>query len=366
MARQNFALMLVSAACVAASAHVAQAAPAKAPAFNAPKTASGVPDFQGIWSASSITRLERDPDYGNTLVLSPEQTAKLEKQIQDGNKKADQPTAVNATTQEVNVTCEIPRFGKGVGCAYNNGWVDQGDTVMRVNGQPRSSFITSTPDGRMPAYQPGKGTGVNRRIRRDDEETGPAGIADNPEDRAVGERCLVGFGQATGPVMLPRLYNNNYQFYQSKDELAIVVEMIHDVRHIRLNTKSHLPSNVRPWMGDSIGHWEGQTLVIETTNYNEVQAKSFFGASTNLKVVERLTLVSPKRMLYQFTVDDPTTWQKTWGGEYEFSAAPGPVYEYACHEGNYGLEGILAGARADEKKAVAAKATSAITTPSKP
>jgi hypothetical protein len=370
MARHQRAAMLISAACLAALACAAHAAPATAPAFNAPKTASGAPDFQGIWSAASITRLERDPAYGAQLAMTPDQTAKLESQIQNGNKNANKPTDANATTQEVNANCEIPRFAKGVGCGYNNGWIDQGDTVMRVNGQPRTSFITSTADGRLPAYQAGKGANVRRRVTNsDDPEAGPAGLADNPEDRALGERCIIGFGNASGPVMLPRLYNNNYQFVQTKDELAIVVEMVHDVRHIHLNAEAHLPSDVRPWMGDSIGHWEGQTLVVETTNYPEVQARSFFGASPNLKITERMTRVGPKRLFYQFTVDDPTTWQSSWSGEYEFGSAPGPVYEYACHEGNYGLEGILAGARADEKKAEearTAKKTAANATPSKP
>jgi hypothetical protein len=326
---------------------LATAASAASP-YAAPKNEFGQPDLQGVWNNASITRLERDERYGGQVVLPPEEAKRLESQIQDGNKAAAQPTAANATVQDVNASCEIPRFAKGVGCGYNNGWIDQGDTVMKVNGQPRTSFITSTANGRLPAYQPGKTVSTNRRRNSEDPEAGPAGLADNPEDRSLGERCLLSFGNASGPVMLPRLYNNNYQFFQTKDEFSILSEMVHDVRHVHLNTTQHLPSNVRPWMGDSIGHWEGDTLVIETTNFPAAQAKQFYGASPDIKVTERLKRVGPVRILYQFKVEDATTWQQPWSGEYEFSSAPGPIYEYACHEGNYGLEGILAGARSDE------------------
>jgi hypothetical protein len=345
--------MVIWAICLAGLSGAAHAAPP----YKAPKTSAGQPDLQGIWSSASITRLERDESYGTQLNMTPEQTSKLEAQIQNGNKAASQPTDTSATVQDVNSKCEIPRFAKGVGCGYNNGWIDQGDTVMRVGGQPRTSFITSTANGRLPAYQPGKSMSTARRRSSEDPEAGPAGAADNPEDRSLGERCLLSFGNASGPVMLPRLYNNNYQFVQTKDEVAILVEMVHDIRHIHLTTKQHLPSNVRPWMGDSIGHWEGNTLMIETTNFPEIQARQFYGASTDLKVTERLTRTGPKRMLYKFTVEDPTIWSQPWSGEYEFSAAPGPIYEYACHEGNYGLEGILAGGRADDAKKQAANTT---------
>lgn len=345
MTRRSTALL---AAWAVSLAGLSCAAPAATP-YQAPKTSFGQPDIGGIWSNASITRLEREDAYGDQLAMTPDQVKKIESEVQGGNQKANQPTATAATVQDVNANCEIPRFAKGVGCGYNNGWIDQGDTVMRVGGQPRTSFITSTANGQLPPYAPGKGRASARR-RGEDPEQGPAGAADNPEDRSLGERCLLSFGNASGPVMLPRLYNNNYQFVQTKDEIAIVVEMVHDVRHIHLNTKVHLPSNIRPWMGDSIGHWEGQTLVIETTNFPEIQTKQFYGASQDIKVTERLTRVSATKILYKFTVDDPVTWQKPWGGEYEFTSAPGPIYEYACHEGNYGLEGILAGGREDDAK----------------
>ena len=211
---------------------------------------------------------------------------------------------------------------------------------MRVAGKPRTSFITSTPDGRVPVMLPAAAAKASQpRL--------PRGVAqnDNPEGRSLGERCLMSFGFSSGPVMQPQLYNSNYQFVQTKDELAIWVEMVHDVRHIRIGG-THRTDGVRTWMGDSVAHWEGDTLVAETTNYSPQQA--FRGADENLKVTERFTRVAPDRILYQFKVEDPTVWAQPWGGEYEFGTAKGNLYEYACHEGNYGLEGILAGARAEE------------------
>jgi hypothetical protein len=174
--------------------------------------------------------------------------------------------------------------------------------------------------------------------------------SDNPETRALGERCLLSFGNSSGPVMLPGLYNNTYQVVQTRDQVVIDVEMVHDARIIRLDATQHLPASLRPWMGDSIGHWEGDTLVVETTNFHPEQV--FRGASAHLKVTERLTLVGKDRLHYAFWVEDQTVFSQPWGGEYEFARSKGPVYEYACHEGNYGLVGILQGAREEERTGV--------------
>ena len=174
--------------------------------------------------------------------------------------------------------------------------------------------------------------------------------------RALGERCLTSFGFSAGPVMLPLLYNNNYEIAQSKDTVAIVVEMVHDVRIIRIGGK-HRTDGGRPWMGDSIGWYEGATLVVETTNFPE--ATALHGAWKELKVTERFTRVAPHRILYRFKVEDPTVWDRPWSGEYEFSPSKGRIFEYACHEGNYALSGILAGMRADESAAERAKVAGA-------
>ncbi|HET9161283.1 MAG TPA: hypothetical protein VFN88_11790, partial [Caulobacteraceae bacterium] len=214
-------------------------------------------------------------------------------------------------------------------------------------GEPRTSFITFPANGRVPARKASAGPAPAGR-------GGPAGarplnVNDNPETKTLAERCLTSFGNSAGPVMLPLLYNNNYRIAQSKDSVAIWVEMVHDVRMIDLNRKEHLPSHIRPWFGDSIGHYEGNTLVVETTNYP--RANTFRSAWEDLKVTEKFTRVAADRVLYQFKVEAPSVWDTAWGGEYEFGTSKGDIYEYACHEGNYALEGMLAGARAEDAAA---------------
>jgi hypothetical protein len=241
---------------------------------------------------------------------------------------------------------------------------------MYVAGKPRTSILT-TADGQIPLR---KGQTAPARARRqgnaitsfvvdefggafipvfggsDGGEGGPAGKADNPEDRSPADRCLSSFGRNAVPPMLSNgFYNNNYTFIQNRDEVVIVQELVHDVRHIRLNTRQHLPDTIRPWLGDSVGWYEGDTLVVETTNIPPIQ--QFMGSWKTLKVTERFRRVAKDRILYQFSVEDPSIWDKPWGGEYEFGTQPGQVYEYACHEGNYALEGILAGARQQEQAA---------------
>jgi hypothetical protein len=233
--------------------------------------------------------------------------------------------------------------GRGTDCNYNAAWTDPGHVVMRVGGQGRNGFVTSTADGRVPIRKDFKGPLYGRRL--------PPGLAvnDNPESRALGERCLLSFGNSSGPVMLPGLYNNTYQFVQTKDHVAIVVEMVHDTRIVAIGGR-HRTDGVRPWMGDSIGRWEGDTLVVETTGFHPEQV--FRGASETLKVTERFTPVGPDRMHYGFWVEDPAVFREPWGGEYEFQRITGQVYEYACHEGNYGLANILSGAREEDRTGV--------------
>jgi hypothetical protein len=179
---------------------------------------------------------------------------------------------------------------------------------------------------------------------------------ENPENQTLAERCITSFANHAGPVMLPSFYNSNYQIVQGRDAVAILVEMIHDVRIVRLNG-AHNP--MQAWYGDSIGHFEGDTLVIETTNYNP--NGNIFGGSANMVVSERFTRVGPTRLRYEFKVVDPSVWATPWGGEYEFSPSKGPVYEYACHEGNYALPDILAGARHAEAEAATTTAAGAPT-----
>jgi hypothetical protein len=206
----------------------------------------------------------------------------------------------------------------------------------------------TTANGQIPPRKGATGGGGFGGGRRDNY--------DSYEYRGIGERCIMGFGRNAGPPMLPNgYYNNDYYIIQTPTAVVIQVEMIHDARIVRLNAQ-HRTDGVRPWMGDSIGHFEGNTLVVETTNFP--QADGFAGSWKNLKVTERFTRVSPTRLNYQFTVEDPDTWDKPWGGEYDFAPMHGIVYEYACHEGNYALPAILAGARRQEQQAAAGAAKS--------
>jgi hypothetical protein len=340
-------LALGTALCAPVALIGISAAAAPAAAWKGPVAADGHPDLSGFWSNATLTPEQRPAKLGTRSTYTPEEVKKMEsavtKEVEEGNKPTDPNSGAEGGREDPkNLRPEFAAAGGDVG-GYNRGWLDPGSAVMRVRGEPRTSFLT-TPDGQPPARvataapQPGFGGG-----------RGGMGSFDNPEVRSLGERCIMGFGRNAGPPMLPNgFYNNNYQFMQTKDAFVIEVEMVHDTRVVRLN-QPHRTDGVRPWMGDSVGHWEGDTMVVETTNIPATQA--YRGAWKNLKVTERFTRDGPNRVLYQYTLDDPTTWAKPWGGEYEFYTLKGQIYEYACHEGNYALPGMLAGARAQEKEA---------------
>lgn len=336
-------LLSGAAAALAAAAPAAAQTPAKAAAtasvYKAPRTAHGHPDLQGIWTNATITPFERPKELGERLILTPQEAAKLEAENAALNAEGNKPTDPSVRTEDLPKECG--RGFVGANCGYNSFWVDPGTQVITINGQARSSMLVEPANGRLPELTP---EGKKRMAERMKLRAGGAAFSD-PEVRALGERCILSFGSSAGPPMIPLLYNNNYQIVQTGDEVAILVEMVHDVRIIRLNGQ-HAPSHVRTWMGDSIGRWEGDTLVIETTNFRPEQ--SFRGASDNLKVTERLTRVAPDKILYRFKVEDPSTFTAPFSGEIAMNASKGPIYEYACHEGNYSLPGILAGARADE------------------
>ena len=317
---------------------------ASAPAFKVATNAWGQPDIDGTWTNATLTTLARPAAYGNRQVMTPDEVAKVEGEDAAAVKAGNAPTDPKVKTTDLPYACG--RGFTGAGCGYNSAWIDPGSTVMRVNGQPVTGFITTTADGKLPPYKAGF-----KPIGRGGYS--PAAMqhrADNPETMTLGERCVMSFGSSAGPVMLPLLYNNNYKIVQSKDTVGIWVEMVHDVRLIHLNAQ-HRTDGLRPWMGDSIGHYEGSSLVVETTNFPRSQ--NLAGAWENLKITERFTPVANHRMLYQFTVEDPTVWDTAWGGQYEFGRTKGIIYEYACHEGNYALADMLAGARAEEAAALA-------------
>ncbi len=350
--RRILILALGTALCSAGLALAAPDAPAKPklPAADptisqkgwvAPKTAFGQPDISGYWSNATMTPLTRNTRLTNKAALSPAEAHAAEKVWGDALAAADAPTDTKATTptaQEKATQEKLfalrPDFaaaGGDVG-GYNTFWIDPGTHIMEVSGEFRSSILT-TANGQPPARKSGAAPAFGRY--RDNY--------DSYESRGLGERCIMGFGRNASAPMLPNgYYNNDYYIMQTPDAVVIQVEMIHDTRIIRLKG-GHRPDDVRPWMGDSIGHFEGNTLVVETTNFAERDA--FMGSWKHLKVTERFTRVSPTRVNYQFQVEDSDTWDKPWGGEYDFAPMHGIIYEYACHEGNYALPSILAGAR---------------------
>jgi hypothetical protein len=313
--------------------------------WQAPRTADGHPDLQGTWTNATITPLERPDKYGDKLVLSAAEARELEQAEATFNEAANAPTDPNTKAEDLPASCG--RGFSGANCGYNNFWVDPGTKVINLDGEYRSSMVVDPPNGKIPPLLPDAQKRFAERMaafRRGDG----GGAADGPEMRSLGERCILSFGSSAGPPMIPLLYNNNYEIVQTRDTVMILVEMVHDARIVRLNSK-HRPGNVRTWMGDSIGRWEGDTLVVETTNFRKDQ--SFRGSSDQLKVTERFTRINPHQIRYGFTVEDPAAFTRPWSGEVAMNATSEKIYEYACHEGNYALPGILAGARAQEEEA---------------
>jgi hypothetical protein len=304
---------------------------AKSKGWTVPRTPDGKPDLQGVWTNATITPLERPRDLANKPTMTDAEAAAYEKanaeelQKQDG--QSDGPLIAAAGSS-------------GTG-GYNVLFVDRGTELARVDGVKRTSLIVDPPDGKVPPLTPEARQRISGMMRGFNN-------FDSVKTRPLSERCLIGFGSTSGPPMLPVLYNNNYQIVQTPDHVMILVEMVHDARIIRMNS-THAPPTVRQWLGDSIGHWEGDTLVVDTTNFTD--QTRFRGSSENLHVIERFTRVDPSTILYRVSIDDPTTFAKIWTAEYPFVATKGPVYEYACHEGNYAMTDILGGARkADQEK----------------
>jgi hypothetical protein len=296
--------------------------------WTAARTADGQPDLQGVWTNATITPFERPKEFADKAYLTPQEALTYEERVlRESNR--DQ----RGKTPEADV-----------GGAYNEVWFERGTRVVSTL---RTSLVIDPQDGKLPALTPeAKQTMAARDIisRRNPE---------GPEDMALPVRCLL--WPTAGPPMLPSGYNNNYRIVQSPGYVAILVEMIHDVRIIPLDGRPHLPSNVRQWMGDSRGHWEGDTLVVDTTNFTN--KTHFRNADEKLHLTERFTRTSPNTILYQFTVDDPTAFTKSWTGEVPFTKSEAPLFEYACHEGNYSMTTMLRGARMQDKAAALRKDT---------
>jgi len=334
-----------------------------------PRTPDGHPDLQGTYDLATMTPFERLP--GDAAFLTKEQADKLQKA--EAARRAVNATHLDPNRPPLPVGGDksvgktyfeiLEKAGGGAVGGYDRLWLNQGTAFMVVDGQIRTSIVTDPPDGHVPPFNaaakkrrasayglPTSDEGENQDAK------GPTrpGEYDGPELRPLSERCLLGFGSTSGPPALPDyFYNDLHQIVQTPDSIMILSEMIHDARVVRMNAQ-HLPQNIRRWMGDSVGHWEGDTLVIDTTNFTN--KSRFHGSTENLHVVERLTRLDEHTLLYRFTVDDPQTWDRSWGGEMAWPATSQPIYEYACQEGNYALGDVLRGARHQEAEAAAAKA----------
>lgn len=315
--------------------------PAWDPNYEPERLSDGTPSFAGVWSKASLTTLER-PDLFEELVIPPRPARILEMRNQQATADANRPTDPDAGGLE---------SGGGVE-AYNNFWMDPGAHYAIIDGEFRSSFITDPENGQVPYSENGRKIIAQSRLGR--------GRADHPEERSSGERCTVGFGSTGGPPMLNVLYNNNIQFFQDEDVVSILVEMNHNARMVRLGGEFR-SDELKQWLGDSVGHWDGDTLVVETTNFHPDHSargsiRNFLFLKPDSHVEERFTRVSEDVILYQFTVTDPDLFTQPWTAELPLMKTDGPIYEYACHEGNYSLPGILAGARREEAEAARAGA----------
>ena len=300
--------------------------------YEPPRLPDGKPDLQGVWDFRTLTPLERPDMLAGKAVLSAEEAAVFEAQAAALIRPED----------------SLP-IGGEVG-AYNNFWIDQG---AQLTDDQRTAQIVDPPDGRLPALQPGVELHV---LSLDEDVPGSrpvrvraAGIgADSYEDRGLGERCLVGFN--AGPPIIPAGYNQNIQIFQTGEHVVIVNEMVHDARIVPLDGRDHLPAGIRQWLGDSRGHWDGDTLVIETTNFTDKIAsfnpsiEKAAGSGETLHLTERFRLAADDTLHYEYTVNDLTTFTRPFTALLQMKRGD-VLYEYACHEGNYGLYNILSGAR---------------------
>jgi hypothetical protein len=305
------------------------AAPAEK-AYTAPRTGDGQPDLQGVWDFRSGTPLERPKEFADKPFLTPQEIADYEKEIARTRNQDRRDQDARGKVNGEETTGDVAR-------AYNDFWWDFGKKVV---GTRRTSLIIDPPDGKIPALTD---LGKQRAAQRAEERER---VALGPEDRGTGERCIMGFN--AGPPMLPSAYNNNMQLVQSKDTVVILNEMVHNARVISLNTPH---STIPQWSGDSRGRWEGNTLVVDTVGFHD--QTSFPNSNPKMHLVERFTRTAADVLTYEFTVDDPTTWTKPWTAQVPMVKNSEHIYEYACHEGNYGMFGLMSAARATDRERAA-------------
>lgn len=288
--------------------------------WTTPKTSWGDPDLQGLWNNATTTPLQRPEDLGEKAFLTDEEVTERDKIVGEARNTDREPSAGDPGT-------------------YNEFWWERGNTVANN----RTSLIFSPDNGRLPSLSSQGVIRANTQQQwRDNRDE-----YDSYIDRPLAERCII----YRGIPAFPTGYNNNYHIVQTSDYVAILQEHIHEIRLIPLGDQPHLQANIRQWLGDSRAHWDDDTLVVETTNFSEqALIRGIKGdPSESLHVIERYKRVSPDMIDYEFTVTDPTTWTEPWSGSLPLTTFEGPMYEYACHEGNYALENVLAGARAQEQ-----------------
>ena len=324
---------MLTAAAVAAALVLAHA-PATAQSATGPRTAWGDPDLQGVWDYWTFTPLERPEEFADRDQLTAEEAAVVAQRSNAEALARDEPPPPG----------DVGGYSQAV-------WTDR----ARATALTQPSLLVDPPNGKLPAMT----AAATARAQADAAAGGypvrlrVGGInEDGPEARGAAERCLLGF--STGPPMLPAGYNNNVQLFQVPGWVVLLNEMVHDVRVVPLDGRDALPSNLQQWLGSSRGHWDGDTLVVETTNFTNKTGSfntSFvsWGSAEHLTLVERFTRVDADTVMYEWTVNDPDTWTQAFTGQFPMLRADEPLYEYACHEGNYGMQNLLSGARAAER-----------------
>jgi hypothetical protein len=324
----NWQLSILVAGGLAVPAFAGQGAPGPQPAKSAtpaPRNADGHADLNGVWSFATATPLERSPEFGTKLFLTEDEAAQLAKRVVQERDKDNRPADPEAD----------------VSAAYNDFWWDQGNKLT----QNRTSLIVDPADGRIPPLTP-----EARKLNTERAAYRKLHPTDGPEDRNLSERCMVGF--SSGPPFGPSAYNNNVHLFQTRDFVVIFLEMIHTARMVPLDGRAHVNPIIRQWAGDSRGHWEGDTLVVETTNFRPDITGARSIKPESLRLVEKFTRTDAGTVMYEYTMNDPSTWTRPWSVQLPMAKSGDPIYEYACHEGNRAMENMLKGARADELAAL--------------
>ena len=341
-----------AAACTVIAVGLLTPISAAAQSTSAPRTPWGEPDLQGVWDYRTITPLQRPEELADREFLTEEEAVSLERETLDRNERL-----LTRAPERTAVVGNVDRREDGTPGFYNNFWLDRGTTIV---GTRRTSLIVEPPDGRLPALT------ARARQLADSPEAGRiaevrrgARPAASWTDLDAGDRCIQ--HAKAGPPISIGGYNNNIQLFQTPGYVALLNEQNHDVRIIPLDGRPHLGSQIPQWMGDSRGHWEGETLVVETTDFNgkhDQIGRPLLSSGEHLSLVERFTRTASETLLYEFTVADPTIWVRRWTAQIPMKKNPDLIYEFACHEGNYGLHNILAGSRSEEA-ALAARAEEA-------